>query len=573
VLLGSEHLITEEGLSEGVSSARLRALFAVFAIATLLLSLRVGYWQTLGRQELLAGATDQLRSDLVVEAQRGVIRDRSGAILATTVDLRSLYAIPRRIPDHATASARLAPILGVSADALRRALDSGAEWLYLRRRLPEDIARSVEALGIPGLGFEPEPKRLYPNDALAAHVLGFVNDDGAGQYGIEGAYDRVLRGEPGRLVVERDPKDRELAVGLRTALLPRNGADLVLTIDLVVQSAAERVLRASVEREKAPSGSIVVLDPRDGAVLAMASWPTFDPARVGAADPEALRNHAVSWAYEPGSTLKAVTIASALDRGVVTPNTTYEDKGYAVIGGRRLNNALGKVYGVTTVTGILERSANAGAVFVASKLGQDPFYRYLRAFGFGAPTGIDVTSEVAGEVRPLAEWYPVDVGTIAFGQGIAVTPLQLASAYAAIANGGTLYRPYVVAARRDADGEHRTAPTVIGHPISPDAAATMRAMLVSSVDRGIANGATVAGYSVAGKTGTAQIPSEDGRYADDAYISSFAGFAPAIDPRFVAVIVLDRPQSRLNGTVAAMSAFHDLALDVLRNARVQPDRP
>jgi len=560
-------------VTEGISPSRLRVLFALFAVATLLLSLRVGYWQTFGRAALLEGATDQLRSDLVLEARRGVIRDRTGAILATTVDLRSLYAIPRRIPDHADAAAKLAPILATPAATIRNALDSGAEWLYLRRRLPEPVAKAVEALAIPGLGFEPEPKRLYPNDALAAHVLGFVNDDGVGQYGVEGAYDRLLRGVPGRLLVERDPKDRELALGLRTAVPPKNGADLILTIDLVVQTAAERELKRAIEREKATSGSIIVIDPRDGAILALASWPTFDPARIGASDLGSLQDRAVSWSFEPGSTMKAVTIAAGIDKHVVTPSTTYDDKGYAIIGGRRLNNAQGKAYGTTTVTQILERSANAGAVFVASKLGQDPLYQYLRAFGFGDATGVDLAAEASGAVRPLAEWYPVDVGTIAFGQGIAVTPLQLAMAYAAIANGGTLYRPYVVAATRDADGEHRTAPVAVRSPIAPDTADTLRTMLVSTVDKGIAHGASLAGYTVAGKTGTAQIPSDDGRYVDDAYISSFAGFAPASDPRFVTTIVLERPQTKLLGTVTAMDAFRSLAIDVLRNARVQPDRP
>jgi cell division protein FtsI/penicillin-binding protein 2 len=562
-------------VTEGISQRRLRFLFALFAIATLILSLRVGYWQTIGRSALLEAATDQLRSELVIEAQRGVIRDRNGAVLATTVALRSLYAIPKRIPDadHASVASKLAPLIATPAPTILAALNSGAEWLYLKRRLPEPVAKAVEALAIPGLGFEPEPKRLYPNDALAAHVLGFVNDDGAGQYGVEGAHDRILRGVPGRLVVERDPKNRELALGLRTALPPKNGADLVLTIDLVVQTAAERVLQRAIEREKAPSGSIVVLDPRDGAIIALASWPTFDPSRIAVADPQSLQNRASSWTFEPGSTMKAVTIAAGIDKHVITPATTYDDKGYAIIGGRRLNNAQGKAHGTTSVTQILERSANAGAVFVASKLGQDPLYQYLRAFGFGAATGVDLAAEATGAVRPLAEWYPVDVGTIAFGQGIAVTPLQLASAYAAIANGGTLYRPYVVAATRDADGEHRTAPVAVRSPITAATADTLREMLVSTIDRGIARAAGLTGYSVAGKTGTAQIPSDDGRYVDDAYISSFAGFAPASDPRFVAVVVIERPKAKLLGTVAAMEAFHDLALDVLRHTRVQPDRP
>lgn len=560
-------------MTESVSPRRLRVIFALFACATLILSLRVGYWHTAGRGELLEGAVDQVRSDLVLVAQRGIIRDRSGALLATTVPLRSLYAIPKRVPDHAAAAAKLAPLLGTTSEAVRAALDSGAEWLYLRRRLPEPTARAIESLGIAGLGFETEPKRLYPNDSVGAHLLGFVNDEGLGQYGVEGAYDAMLRGVAGRLVVERDPKDRELALGLRTARPPVNGADLGLTVDLVMQTSAERALRAAMEKEKAASGSIVILDPRGGGILALASWPSYDPAAVAKADPQALLDRAVSWTFEPGSTMKAITIAAAIDRQLVTPSTTYEDKGYAIIGGRRLNNALGKAHGTTTVTQVLERSANAGAVFVGEKLGAEQLRAYLEAFGFGKATGVDLAGEARGDLRPLAEWYPVDLGTVSFGQGMAATPLQLAAAYAAIANGGTLYRPYVVATRRDADGEHRTAPVAVRRPISAETAATMRMMLTSTVDNGIAKGASLPGYSIAGKTGTAQIPSEDGRYADDAYVSSFAGVAPANDPRFVAVVVLERPQSRLLGTVTAMEAFRDVASDALRALRVQPDRP
>lgn len=560
-------------MSETVSPRRLRVIFAAFAVATLILSLRVGYWQTLGRSTLLEGATDQVRSDLVLAAQRGVVRDRTGALLATTVPLRSLYAIPKRIADHAGAAAKLAPLLGTTSTKVLEVLDSGVEWTYLRRRLPEETAKAIETLNITGLGFETEPKRLYPNDSVGAHVLGFVNDDGVGQYGVEGNYDAILRGTAGRLVVEKDPKDRELAIGLRTAVPPVDGSDLTLTIDLVAQSAAEHWLKDAIDKEKATGGSVVLLDPRDGAVLALASYPTYDPAAVAKADPQALMDRAISWTYEPGSTMKAITIAAAIDQGVVTPTTSYVDQGCTVIGGRRLCNAQGKSYGTTTVTQILERSANAGAVFVASKLGADKLHSYLNAFGFGVATGVDLAAEAKGELRPLAEWYPVDLGTIAYGQGIAVTPLQLAAAYAAIANGGTLYRPYVVAARRDADGEHRTAPVAVRRPISADTAAKLRTMLISTVDNGIANLATVPHYSVAGKTGTAQIPSDDGRYVDDAYISSFAGFAPANDPKFVAVIVLERPQSKLLGTVTAMNAFRNIASDVLRSGRVQPDRP
>jgi cell division protein FtsI/penicillin-binding protein 2 len=562
-----------------ISHTRLRVLFALFIVASLLLSARLAYWQTVGRGDLLSRATDQVHSDLAVAARRGVIRDRTGAILATTVELRSLYAIPGQMKDRegkdtkSAVATAIGPILGERPEVLRAAFESGAEWLFVRRRLPEETAARIAGLHLAGLGFEMEPKRLYPNGSVGAQVLGFVNDDGLGQYGVEGRYEADLAGTAGRLAVARDPANRELALGLRVAVPAKNGDDLALTIDLAVQNAVERELAAAVEREKAAGGAIVVLDPRNGAVVAIASSPTYDPARVGNANAEALRDRAISWTYEPGSTMKAVTIAAALDKGVVTPTTSYDDVGYAVIGGRRLCNAQCKVYGPTTVTQVLARSQNAGAVFVAGKLGAADLNAYLHAFGFGQRSGVDLAAETGGIVRPLPEWYPVDLGTISFGQGLSITPLQLASAYAAIANGGTLYRPYVVASRRDADGEHRTAPVAVRRVISDETSATLRTMLTTTVDDGIANAAALKGYSVAGKTGTAQIPSDDGRYVDDAYISSFAGFVPAVDPRMVVVVVLERPQSKLLGTVPAMNAFKAIAADALRYARVQPDRP
>jgi cell division protein FtsI/penicillin-binding protein 2 len=256
----------------------------------------------------------------------------------------------------------------------------------------------------------------------------------------------------------------------------------------------------------------------------------------------------------------------------VTPSDAYNDVGYTIVGGRRLNNALGKAYGPTTVTQILERSLNAGAAWVGEKLGAQRLSDYFRRFGFDRPTGVDLAGEVSGTLRPLPEWYPVDVGTASFGQGVTVSPLQLAMAYAALANGGTLFRPYVLASRRDADGEHRTAPVAVAEVVTPETAATLRAMLLSTVDNGIAHNAAIAGFSVAGKTGTAQIASPDGNYVDDLYVSSFAGYFPADDPKYVVLVVLEKPDSRLLGTVTATDAFKGVAQDILRYARIQPDR-
>ncbi|MDP9246459.1 MAG: penicillin-binding protein 2 [Chloroflexota bacterium] len=557
-----------------VGSRRLRLLFALFAVASFVLAGRLAYWQTFGRADLLARATGQVRSDLVVAAQRGDIRDRNGAILATTIELRSLYALPSRIPkaERPRVAHELGILLGRDSTPILAALESGAEWLYIQRWLPEEAASAIAALKVSGLGFQNEPKRLYPNDSIGAAVLGFVNDNGDGINGMEGYYDALLRGTDGRLVVERDPADRDLAVGLREAVAPRNGADLTLTIDLVAQTAAERELAAAMRKEHATSGSILVVDPADGSIRALASAPGYDPAAVRLADPESLRDRAIAWPFEPGSTMKAVTIAAALNEHLVKPTDAYNDVGYTIVGGRKLSNALGKAYGHTTVTQVLERSLNAGAAWVGQKVGAERLIDYFGRFGFGRPTGVDLAGESSGTVRPLAEWYPVDVGTASFGQGLSVSPLQLAMAYAALANGGTLYRPYVMASRRDADGEHRTAPVAVSQPVTAETAATVRGMLVSTVDNGIAHNAAIAGFSVGGKTGTAQIASQDGSYVDDLYVSSFAGFFPADDPQYVVLVVLEKPDSRLLGTLTATDAFKAVAQDILRYARIQPDR-
>lgn len=560
-------------MTSTLSPTRLRLLLIGFIVLSVALSARLTYWQVVRRSELVAQAKAQVVQSATVPPRRGVILDHNGALLATTVSLQSVFAVPGEIADRAAVANALAPLLREDSERLRAKLESGAEWLFLKRRVPEAVSTLVRGLALPGIGLQPEPKRMYPNDGLAAALLGFVNDDGVGQYGVEGRFDADLRGLPGRLVAERDPASRALAVGLRDLTPPADGADLVLTIDLVVQSAAERELARAMRADKARGGAIVVLDPDSGAIIALASAPGFDPNDVAHADPEGFRDRAASWTYEPGSTIKPITIAAALNERVIDASTSYEDKGYAPIGGRVLHNAQGKAYGRLDVSGILEKSANAGAVFVAQRLGADKLYRYLTDFGFGRATGVDLAGESGGTLRPLAEWYPVDLGTASFGQGISATPLQLAAAYAAIANGGTLYRPYVVAEIRSPGAPpRRTQPVAVRRVITPETAALLREMLTKVVDRGIARGAAIVGYSVAGKTGTAQIASPDGRYLDDEYVSSFAGMLPARDPRFVCVVVLERAESRLLGTVTAMNAFTGLAQDLVRYARVEPDR-
>jgi cell division protein FtsI/penicillin-binding protein 2 len=566
------------------SPLRLAFLFGVICAAALGLVARLFYWQIYAAAPLQKQLNAQHTLDEQVPARRGSIYDRNGDLLAGNLSVDYLYADLTQIKQPEQVAARLAPVVGESAENLRSLLTpSEPNRVYVRllggRKLTPEQSEAVRSLHIPGIFLEPTTKRVYPEDQLAAHVLGFVDGESQGWYGVEGQYAAEVGGRPGHLRAERDTAGNEIGFGPREFEPPVDGSDLVLTIDRTIQYIAERELDRAIVEHKAAGGTVIVMQPHTGALLAMASRPTFDPNRYEeyADHPEVFANPAVSLQYEPGSTFKIVTMAAALNEKLVTPETTYLDTGVFNVGGYALHNWDGKANGVTTMTQLLEKSSNVGAATVAFKLGRERFYRYVSLFGFGKPTGIDLQGEVAGTVKdPSARgWGEVDLATNAYGQGISVTPIQMITAAAAVANGGILMRPYVVDRIVDpASGKvvRQTQPQIVRQVIGRDTAATLLRMLVSAAENGETRGYLIPGYHVAGKTGTASIP-VNGAYDPNLTIASFVGIVPANDPQFVVLVKIDKPTDEPWGSLIAKPAFSAIAEELTRYLKIRPTEP
>ncbi|MEK7615996.1 MAG: penicillin-binding protein 2 [Patescibacteria group bacterium] len=403
---------------------------------------------------------------------------------------------------------------------------------------------------------ELDTERLYPKGTFAAHVLGFVGyneHDRVGQYGVEGFYDSVLRA---------------------SASNQKNiGSDVVLTIDPNIQAYSEATLQALLKKWSSPRGSIIVQEPTTGAILAMTSSPSFDPNQYGQFAFDDYVNPIVQEQFEPGSSFKPVTMAAALDSGSITPTTTYDDTGAVTIGTYTIKNFNEKTNGLQTMRQVLEKSLNTGTIFAQRRTGNDAFLNYIVAFGFGQKTGVDLAGEVPGTISNLYQGRAINFATASFGQGIAVTPLQLVSAYSAIANGGRLMKPYVVREIVHADGSSTmTKPSILGAPISEKTSTQLRSMLVDVVEKGF-DKARIKGYDVAGKTGTAQIPNREGGYLEDEqFIHNFVGFAPAYAPRFVILIKMDKPKGITFASDSLSPVFGDLASFILRYLKVPPTR-
>ena len=567
---------------------RLYFLFGVLLLFGAGLVARLVYWQVLEAAPLKAQASKQNALDETVPARRGSIYDVNGDLLAGSVSVDVVYAVPSQIRRPDEAAARLAPVLEVPVDQLLPLLsDRSRQYVRLLngRRISPELSQRVADLRIPGVFLEPTTQRTYPGGQIAAHLLGFVDREGVGWYGLEGQYggDKggPVGGTPGRLRAERDTAGNEIAFAERHWQPPVDGMDLVLTIDRTIQYVAERELDRAIAQHQASGGTVIVMDVRSGAVLAMASRPGFDPNKFDefAKQTELFANPAVSLLYEPGSTFKVITMAAALSERTVTPETTYNDTGLLNIGGFTIRNWDRRANGVTNMTQLLQKSSNIGASWLATGLGPERFYRYVTAFGFGQPTGIDLQGEAKGIVKDpkSRQWSQTDLATNSFGQAISVTPIQLVSAVAAIANGGTLMRPFVV--RRVVDPASgatvsETRSQVVRQVMPRDAAQTLLAMLHSAAEDGETRGTLVPGFKVAGKTGTAQIPDlEKGGYDPDLTIASFIGAVPADDPQFVILVKIDKPTTEPWGSLIAKPAFAVIAQEITRFARLRPTEP
>ena len=508
-----------------------------------------------------------------LDPPRGAILDARGRELAVSVEVASAFAVPREVANADAAAAALARVLKLDRAKLARALRGDREFVWVARKLDPPQAEAVRGLGLAGIHFLPESKRYYPLRELAAQVLGYVGTDDRGLAGLEAGYQRVIGGSPGKRTVLRDARRGTVLDPDLSFYDAVPGENLHLTLDAALQHMLERELRAKVEELRARSGSAVMLDPATGAVLAMASFPTFDPNRFrDNAGAEAWRNRPIQDAYEPGSTFKMITVAAALEANVLDPDDVLDcEMGSITLAGVRINDH--KPFGLLTLREVMAKSSNVGAIKTGLRAGEARLYQSIRDFGFGEATGIDLPGESPGIVRPVERWQPLQKAYASFGQGLSVTALQLAVAFGAVANGGQVVRPYIVEAIGEGVSRRvlHPQPEVVRRAASPQTVRSLERMLEAVVSEGTAKAAAVAGYPVAGKTGTAQ-KVIDGAYSPDRHVASFVGFAPARRPRLVGIVVLDEPRGAYHGGDVAAPVFGAFAREALLYLGVPAER-
>ena len=501
-------------------------------------------------------------------------------LVATNIDRDLVFANPTSITDPKLAADSLALVLGQKPeDILGKITDKSKKYVVLQKRLTDDQEQKIKDLHLPGIAFEPEVVRFYPQKTLLAHVMGYVGykgDEKAGLYGLERSFEDQLKGAPGSLAQERDATGAWI-FGTRRDLVPAvNGDNLILTVDKNIQFKAEAVLKDAVDKNGADSGSVIVMDPHSGAVLAMASYPTFDPNEFNkVTDPSTFSNRATVGNYEPGSVFKAITLAAAIDEGKVSPDSTYNDSGQIVESdGKIIKNSDGKAHGVQTMNQVLEESLNTGAAYAKDQIGNIDFLKYVQKFGFGKITGIELP-ESSGNLSNLKGNIKINFDTASFGQGISVTPIQLMQAYTALANGGKMVRPYIVQARVSPDGKVATTQTQeLDQVISQQTASTLSAMLVNVVEFGHGKRAAVKGYYIGGKTGTAQVPAKNGKgYEANNNIGTFIGYGPVEKPRFLMLVRVDHPRNVTFAESSAAPAFGQIAQFIMNYFDIPPTRP
>jgi cell division protein FtsI (penicillin-binding protein 3) len=551
---------------------------AVVACLTLLwmaaVSGRLGYLQLFRHSEYMARAQRQQQRVIEITPKRGAIYDRNMHPLAMSIPVDSAFAVPSEIGDEQLAARLLSGVLGIPREALEARLESSRSFVWIARKLPPDKKEAVEALNLRGVYFQKENQRIYPKRDLASHVLGFVDVDEKGLGGIEYELDGQIRGKSEKIIVMADARQRWFDGGEAQR---ERGANVVLTLDEKIQYIAERELAAAIAKTHAIAGTVVVMNPNSGEILALANWPKFNPNAANEATAEARMNRAVSALYEPGSTFKLITLAAAFDQGITWPGEVFDcENGTVYVAGHRIRDH--KPFGLLNVADILAQSSDVGAIKIALRLGAPKFYDYIRAFGFGQPTGVDMPGESKGLLRRLENWSAVSIGSISMGQEVGVTPIQLISAVSAIANGGLLYTPHVIAElRRGTQVVPAGGPPAASEPkriIRPETAATLRRLMEGVVLNGTGKLAHLAGWTAAGKTGSAQkYDPATGRYSATQLIASFTGFAPISNPAVTILVSLDSPVGEHEGGEVAAPVFKRIAEQVLPHLDVPRDVP
>lgn len=552
---------------------RLGIARGVFLLIFLVIAGRAFQLQVLQGERLKNLGDRQHLKEWIVQPKRGALLDRAGEPLALSLEAQSVYARPHRIQQPESASRHLASVLGLSVSEVKQRLTAERPFVWLKRQIKPAEAEKIQALNIEGIGMFYEPNRYYPQGQLAGHLIGFVGRDAEGLEGLELQYNDYIRGETGSSVAERDALGRRVLVrGLEGLQIPPGG-DIHLTLDTAIQHLVEKELEATIAKYRAKTGVVIVLEPFTGEVLALANYPAFNPNKFSRASAEQRRNRAVADSFEPGSTFKTILAAAALEEGVVgKEDLFYCEMGKYAFAGRMINDT--HPHGWLPFSKILQVSSNIGFTKVAEKLKKERYFKYIEKFGFGQLTGIDVPGEVPGLLRKPERWAAIDLATHAFGQGISTTPMQMVMAYAAIANGGLLMRPYVVrrvvSAQREVLVENQ--PRVVRRVISEKTSKSLAAMLKEvTVEGGTGVMANIEGFEVAGKTGTAQKADLiHGGYSARKRVASFIGFVPADDPRLVMLVLIDEPEVNVYGGVVAAPAFRNIARGALRHLAVAP---
>lgn len=545
---------------------RIGLLFAVFLAMLLLAVLRAGWLGVVRASSLQEAAVTQQQAEITVPARRGTITDINGTELAVSQPAQTIAATPYLVEDPAGAAAKLTPVLRKPRGRLLEQLarrDTG--FVYLARRVPMRRALRAQRLEIEGLEFIPEYSREYPRDWMASQLLGNVGTDGSGLSGLEYQLDEALRGRDGRRRLVRDALGDTIELREDERTLP--GDQVRLTLDATIQDHTEDVLDEVGETWQPKGATALVMDPRDGAILALANWPRVNANKLHDAPAYAMTNRATGATYEPGSTFKAFTVAAALEEGKVTPQTSFSLPPVLQAADREISDSHPRGWETRDVSGIIAQSSNVGAALIQRRLGTRRFDQWVRRFGFGRPTGVDLPGEEAGILLDYEDYSGSTAANMAMGQGLAVTPMQMAAAYAAIANGGILRPPHIV---HSVGGREHAAPE--GRRVLSEATAEeVRRMLEGVLGPGgTATGAAIEGYELGGKTGTAE-KAENGGYSEDKFIASFVGFAPAHDPKLLVAVMVDEPKGDIYGGTVAGPAFKAIADFALTNLRIAPE--
>ena len=553
---------------------RIKVLAFVFILAFGIIWVRLFYWQVVLHDKYKSIAESQHFNRLTIPAIRGEILAADGTSLVANQPAYLVFAEKKHITDIEKTARTLWPLLDETEASIAAQLTKDSVWIPLKHHVAEDKVRAIKQLNYTAIGFEREDKRYYPESSMSAHLLGFVGKnqqgDEQGYFGIEGYYNKELAGINGYLRQEKDALGNPIVIGNSERIDPQNGRTLVLYLDKSVQFIAENQLKDGLKRYGAKAGNVIVMDPKTGGIIASTSYPSYDPGDFGQFHHDLYKNPIVADSFEPGSTFKALVMASAIDEGAVKATDTLEEKGPVHVSDYQIKTWNDAYHGTITMTEVLEYSSNVGMVKVSEKLGKDTLLKFLTNAGFGSPTGVDLEEESSPQLRPEKDWRAIDLATVSFGQGIAVTPLQMIRAIAAIANNGILMEPHAV--KEIITSEEKMIPIPpkkVRQLFKPATAKIITEMMVSAVEHGEAKWAKPKEFRIAGKTGTAQIPVA-GHYDDKKTIASFVGFAPADDPKFVMLVTLREPATSPWGSETAAPLFFRIAKELLIYYGVAP---